>query len=148
VLETTVSAKTVPYSHILVLDSRLRDFYVPSELDMFGPEGSSNVRPLLMQQSYVTTSIHICIYSTIKQILTCIDVSLCSTTSASPELLYPGAEWPRAVYSQTQICAFCDGNVLQCKPPHHYLGDSDETRATPFQASLWLLVQYVFGRCK
>jgi hypothetical protein len=62
VLEATVSAKPIPYSHILVLDSRVRDFYVPPELDMFSPRGLSNVRPLLLQQAVVPTALEICVY--------------------------------------------------------------------------------------
>jgi hypothetical protein len=66
VLEATVSAKPIPYSHILVLDSRVRDFYVPPELDMFSPRGLSNVRPLLLQQAVVSTALEISVYFVVK----------------------------------------------------------------------------------
>jgi hypothetical protein len=70
VLETIVSAKPIPYSHILVLDSRVRDFYVPPELDLFGPQGLSNSRPLLMQQAIVSTGLEIRVYIVVKSTLT------------------------------------------------------------------------------
>jgi hypothetical protein len=88
VLEATISAKLVSYCHILVLDSRLRDFYVPPELDMFGPEGLSNARPLLMQQVYVAAGPEICMYSAIGPDRVRVDVCGCSGSSTSSELFY------------------------------------------------------------
>lgn len=55
VLETVVSAKPVEYAHILTLDIKLRDFYVPPELNMFSQEGLSDVRPMIVQQLYAST---------------------------------------------------------------------------------------------
>lgn len=55
VLEANVLAKPVEYAHILALDAKLRDFYIPPELDMFGPEGLSSARPMIVQQLFVST---------------------------------------------------------------------------------------------
>lgn len=91
VLEANVSAKPVEYAHILALDTRLRDFYVPPELDMFGPEGLSNVRPMIVQQMYASTGReigeHFVNYSSAN-----IDSPLFSRSSAPPKLFHPSIE--------------------------------------------------------
>lgn len=52
-LEIVVSAKPCPYQHLLALDARIRDWYIPPELDMFGPTGLTIQKPGLMQQALV-----------------------------------------------------------------------------------------------
>lgn len=54
VLEANISTKPVAYSHILALDGTIRDFYPPSELDMFVSDGLSSTLPLRVQQIYVS----------------------------------------------------------------------------------------------
>ena len=55
VLETIALVQPVPYSHVLTLDSTIRDFPLPPELDMFGPDGSSTETTLLMQQALASS---------------------------------------------------------------------------------------------
>ena len=97
-LEATLSAKPVPYSHVLVLDSRLRDFYVPLELDMFGPAGLTKARPLLMQQASVSTGVEISVSYMVKADGIIIDSFVRSNSSASSPLFCSGVERPRAIY--------------------------------------------------
>lgn len=65
VLDTLASAQSVPYSHIIALDAYIRDHDVPLELDMFGPDGLSLKRPLIMQQAMVASGHEIGLCTTI-----------------------------------------------------------------------------------
>lgn len=55
VLVTTVSAQQQPYSSILDVDKKIRDFYIPPTLDIFNPGGIVDIRQLTMQQVLVAS---------------------------------------------------------------------------------------------
>ncbi|KAG0700446.1 fungal-specific transcription factor domain-containing protein [Suillus ampliporus] len=55
VLVTAISAQPQPYSGILDVDKKIRDFHIPSTLNIFNSEGITNIRQLTMQQVLVAS---------------------------------------------------------------------------------------------
>ncbi|KAG2145884.1 fungal-specific transcription factor domain-containing protein [Suillus clintonianus] len=55
VLVTAISAQPQPYSGILDVDKKIRDFHIPPTLNIFNPEGTRNIRQLTMQQVLVAS---------------------------------------------------------------------------------------------
>ncbi|KAG1880645.1 fungal-specific transcription factor domain-containing protein [Suillus tomentosus] len=55
VIVTTISAQPQPYSSILDVDKKIRDFHIPPTLNIFNSEGITDIRQLTMQQVLVAS---------------------------------------------------------------------------------------------
>ena len=115
VLEANISDKPVAYSHILALDGTIRDFYPPSELDMFGSDGlSEDTLPLRVQQIYVSCGRRdrSIFFSTRFQLLL---ILFCAVTLQLHRNYFTQAmNGPEPFYSHTSLCAIRRGDIYQC----------------------------------
>lgn len=93
VSEAVMSAQPMPYSDILGLDRKVRNFQIPLSLQLVDSDGTSPGHPLALQQALTACSRYIGAFSIFVAPPHAIYLSLPSSAVASAqELLYVGVD--------------------------------------------------------